>query len=54
MGEYSCFGEGQYRKRTRTVVLVPSPFCPLSSFLQERIFPRRDQDFLFFFKVLFY
>lgn len=35
MGEYSCFGEGQYRKKSRTVVLIPSPFCPLSSFLQE-------------------
>lgn len=53
MGEYSCFGEGQYRKKPRIVVLVPSPFSPLSSFLREIHFFLGGIKTFFFFKVFF-
>lgn len=49
-GEYSCCGEGQYRKKPRTVCRS----CYIAFLLvvvfstKDRIFARRDQDFLFF------
>lgn len=50
VGETSCFGEGQYRKKTRTVCCSCNiAFLSVVFFYTKgRIFARRDQDFFFF------